>query len=84
LRERAAPPTLLARVQQCWTDAVGTRVSEQAEPVAERDGVVTISCRAAVWSSELTMLSRELLERLNGVLPPDSQVRALTFTIRPR
>jgi predicted nucleic acid-binding Zn ribbon protein len=83
LRHRSAPPTLLARVQECWAGAVGTGVSEQALPVAERGGTVTVSCRSAVWSSELTMLSETLVERLNQALPDDCQVRALKFTTRP-
>jgi predicted nucleic acid-binding Zn ribbon protein len=83
LRQRSAPPTLLARVQECWSAEVGARVSGQALPVGERGGVVTVSCRSAVWSSELTMLSETLVERLNRALPDDCQVRALRFVTRP-
>jgi predicted nucleic acid-binding Zn ribbon protein len=83
LRQRSAPPTLLARVQECWAGAVGARISEQALPVTERDGVVTVSCRSAVWSSELTMLSEALAQRVNEALPDDCWVRALRFVTRP-
>jgi predicted nucleic acid-binding Zn ribbon protein len=79
LRRRAAPPTLLAGVQERWRDVVGPAVAEEALPVAERDGVVTVVCRSAVWASELAMLSDTFLERLNeGLEGP--RVAALRFT----
>jgi predicted nucleic acid-binding Zn ribbon protein len=83
LRDQVAPPTLLARVQDRWPRAVGARVSAEASPVAERDGVVTVSCRSAVWSAELSMLSATLLEQLNEALPERSRVRGLRFVTRP-
>ena len=46
LADRLAPPTLLAEVQRAWPTAAGARSRERAEPVAERDGVVTVACRA--------------------------------------
>ena len=36
----------------------------------ERDGVVTVGCRAATWAQELDLLQDELLERLNRALEP--------------
>jgi predicted nucleic acid-binding Zn ribbon protein len=84
LRRETAPPTLLAKVQERWSDAVGLPVAEEAMPVAERDGIVTISCRSAVWTAELSMLSETLLEGLNARLGEGRQVRALRFTTRPR
>jgi predicted nucleic acid-binding Zn ribbon protein len=83
LRRQAAPPTLLARVQERWSDAVGSPVAEEAVPVAERDGIVTVSCRSAVWTAELSMLSETLLEGLNERLGEGRRVRALRFTTTP-
>ena len=83
LRRNLAPPTLLAKVQECWIRAVGASVSEQATPTSEREGIVTVSCRSAVWSSELSMLSASLLEQLNKALPAGSEVRALKFITKP-
>jgi predicted nucleic acid-binding Zn ribbon protein len=83
LRRYAAPPTVLAKVQDCWDRAVGPSVSEQATPTSERGGVVTVSCRSAVWSAELSMLSSALLEQLNESLPAGSKVRGLKFVTRP-
>jgi predicted nucleic acid-binding Zn ribbon protein len=68
LGHQATPPTLLARVQAAWPEAVGTAIAAEAQPVAERAGTVTVACRSAVWASELELLAPELLERLNGAL----------------
>jgi predicted nucleic acid-binding Zn ribbon protein len=62
------PATLLARVQGCWVDAVGDVVSSEAQPVGEREGVVTVSCRSSVWAEELKMLAPELCEKVNAAL----------------
>lgn len=83
LQAGVAPPTLLAAVQQGWRVAAGARVVDEAEPVSERDGIVTVVCKSAVWASELTMLSGALVERLNAGLEARRQVRALRFTTRP-
>jgi predicted nucleic acid-binding Zn ribbon protein len=85
-RARAEPLTLLAAAQSAWTTAAGGRVAAEAEPVAERDGVVTIACRSATWAQELDLLGPELLERLNQALseavggPKEAPVRGLRFT----
>ena len=34
----------------------------------ERDGVITVECRAATWAQELDLMQDELLERLNAAL----------------
>ena len=83
LRHNLAPPTLLAKVQESWDRAVGPSVSGQATPTSEREGIVTVSCRSAVWSAELQMLSGALLEQLNGTLPAGAQVRGLKFVTKP-
>jgi predicted nucleic acid-binding Zn ribbon protein len=85
-RRRAQPITLLAAVQGAWVAVAGARVAEEAEPVAERDGVVTIACRSATWAQELDLLSPELVRRLNAALSASGQespygaVTALRFT----
>ena len=73
------PPTLLARVQGCWAEVVGELVNEEAEPVSERDGTVTIACRSSVWAEELKMMGQELRDKLNAELGDDA-VAELRFT----
>jgi predicted nucleic acid-binding Zn ribbon protein len=77
VRDRAAPATALAAVQRLWPEVVGEAIAAEAEPVAERDGVVRVSCRAAVWAQELELLGPELTDRLNARL--ERPVTALRF-----
>ncbi len=84
LRSDLAPPTLLGKVQQGWREALGEQIDGEARPVSEREGIITVSCSSATWSAELTMLSGDLLERLNRSLGGPPQVRGLKFTTDPR
>jgi predicted nucleic acid-binding Zn ribbon protein len=77
--EDSSPQTLLARVQSAWPRVAGETVAEQATPVLERDGEVTVACRSASWAQELDLLSGRLLGRLNESLGGDP-VRGLRFT----
>jgi predicted nucleic acid-binding Zn ribbon protein len=66
--QQTAPATTIARVQGCWEAVAGPLVAEEAQPLSERGGVVTVACRSAVWANELELLSPDLLERLNEAL----------------
>jgi predicted nucleic acid-binding Zn ribbon protein len=63
-----APSTTLARVQEVWPQAAGPAIAAAARPVAERDGVLTVTCEAAVWAAELELLAGEVIPRLNDLL----------------
>jgi len=63
-----APRTLLARVQEVWPAVAGQAIASAATPTAERDGVLTLTCEAAVWAHELDMMAPELIERVNAAL----------------
>lgn len=76
LRERLAPATPLAAIQRAWPEVAGPAIAREATPVSERSGVVTVSCRSAVWAQELDLLSPRLVEGLNEALGGGS-VRAL-------
>lgn len=66
-----APRTPLARVQEVWQSAAGEAVAQAAQPTAERSGVLTVVCSAAVWAQELTLMGGELVGRLNAALGED-------------
>jgi predicted nucleic acid-binding Zn ribbon protein len=83
IQEELAPPGLLSTVQRRWRSAVGERVADEAWPVAERLGVVTVRCRSSVWAAELTMMAESLRSELNAALERDRQVRALKFDTGP-
>jgi predicted nucleic acid-binding Zn ribbon protein len=67
LRRDLAPATTLARVQEAWPALAGPAAAE-ASPVSERSGTVTFECRSSVWAGELSLMSRELVGRLNEAL----------------
>lgn len=68
LGQRLAPATTLARVQTAWPETVGEAIAGEAQPTAERDGVVTVTCASAVWAQELDLMGPQLVERLNEAL----------------
>jgi predicted nucleic acid-binding Zn ribbon protein len=80
LTRTIAPSTPLARVQEVWQSAAGEAVAQAAQPTAERSGTVTIVCSAAVWAQELTLMSSQLIERLNSALGEElvSELRCRT------
>ncbi len=84
LARSLAPATLLAEVQRIWPQAAGDALAAAARPTAERDGVITLSCRSAVWASELDLLSNELVGRLNEALerPAVRGLRCVSTPIR--
>jgi predicted nucleic acid-binding Zn ribbon protein len=79
--ERAEPATLLAAVQSVWADAVGEAIAHEANPVAERSGVVTVACNSAAWAQELDLLRAQILEKIRPKLPAGSALEGLRFTI---
>ncbi|MDQ3729724.1 MAG: DUF721 domain-containing protein [Actinomycetota bacterium] len=83
VRAEVAPQTLLAAVQEAWPEVAGDLAAAQGDPVAERDGVVTVACRSATWAQELDLMSPHLVARLGERLdssPFSEGVRGLRFT----
>ncbi len=76
------PASLLADVQRVWPEAVGAALAARATPTAARDGVVSITCESAGWAHELTLMSRELVGRLDARLGP-GVVRELRCSAAP-
>jgi predicted nucleic acid-binding Zn ribbon protein len=62
------PATTLARVQRVWSRTAGPALTAAARPTAERGGVLTVTCSAAVWAQELDLMAGELIPRLNAAL----------------
>ncbi len=77
LTGRLAPRTRLARIQEVWEEAAGPAVAAAARPTAERAGVLTVTCEAAVWAQELELIGGELVRRLNEALGEQDGVREL-------
>jgi predicted nucleic acid-binding Zn ribbon protein len=69
LADELSPQTLLGDVQRAWPGVVGPSIAEQAQPVSERGGVVTVACSASVWAQELDLMAPQIIDRLNEALP---------------
>lgn len=80
LRRETQPATLLAAVQACWRDALGAEIAAQAQPLREREGTITVECRAATWAQELDLLQDELVEKLNTALG-EARIRRLRMVV---
>jgi predicted nucleic acid-binding Zn ribbon protein len=74
-----APQTLLAEVQTVWAAVAGAAIAARAEPVAERDGRITIACESGAWAQELDLMGDLLRDRIDAALGP-GRVSALRFT----
>ncbi len=66
--------------EEVWTQAVGHRIAERARPVGLERGILTVRAATAVWSSELSLLSDALLERLRAC---GVEVKELRFRVGP-
>ena len=76
------PATTLGAVQRVWPSVVGAGIAAEASPTAERGGVVTVSCRAAVWAQELDLMGPDLVARLNAAIG-EEVVRSLRCVATP-
>ena len=78
-RQEVAPETPVAAVQAIWDEVVGDRIAAVTEVVDEREGVVTINCRSAVWAQELELMgpriTARLAERLGSAAPEKLRFR---------
>lgn len=63
-----APATTLARVQEIWEHTTGPAIAAAAKPTAERGGILTVTCDAAVWAQELDLMAGQLIPSLNEAL----------------
>ncbi len=67
-----------------WHGTVGGTIAGEAEPTAERGGVVTVSCSASVWAQELDLMAPAILERLNSHLRTGHVSRLRCVALPPR
>lgn len=77
--DQRAPKTLLAAVQSEWAQVCGSAIAAEAQPVSERDGVITVACRSSTWAQELDLMQERLRGRLNDALG-EERVAGLRFS----
>jgi predicted nucleic acid-binding Zn ribbon protein len=82
LADSLRPATGLAAIQAVWSAAVGAAIAREAQPIAERDGTVTVACTSAVWAQEIGLMGPSLCTAVNARLGREL-VTALRPTARP-
>lgn len=69
LTDALSPATPLARIQRSWPEvAKALPVAQEASPTALRDGVLTVTCTAAVYAQELQLMVTDVVSAVNGAL----------------
>ncbi len=61
--------------RETWVRAVGARIADRTRPLRLEGGELLVLVATSVWSSELTMLSTEVLARLNSAGVPALRLR---------
>ena len=56
------------RLFNYWTSIVGADISANAKPRLLRDKVLYISVSNPIWSTELSMMSQEIISKINTFL----------------
>ncbi|MFD4182404.1 DUF721 family protein [Rhodococcus sp. NPDC058514] len=72
---RVAEGTVLGR----WQQVVGEDISAHAEPIALREGVLSISAESTAWATQLRMLQSQILAKIAAAVG-DGIVTSLRIT----
>ncbi|TML79583.1 MAG: DUF721 domain-containing protein [Actinobacteria bacterium] len=56
------------RLREEWAEVVGPDVAARSTPVALSAGVLSIKADGAAWASELTLLARSIVEKVDSYL----------------
>ena len=59
---------LFGRLRDEWASAVGADVAARSTPVALNAGILSIKADGAAWASELTLLGRSIIEKVDSYL----------------
>lgn len=78
LVDTVAPETALGSTQVVWAGAVGEAIAGVTTIVAEREGVLEVSCESSVWAGELSMMEPEIRRKLNDLLG-DNVIESINF-----
>ncbi|TSK04274.1 MAG: DUF721 domain-containing protein [Geobacter sp.] len=56
------------RIWEVWDEAVGSKIASHAQPVAFREGTLTVHVDSAPWLQQLTYLKKDLITKVNEAL----------------
>ena len=74
-------------IQRNWAAAVGEKITQHAWPLMLRNGRLTVAVDSPAWMSELSMLSPQIIEKINSRLKgrsADGAVSELKFRLGGR
>ena len=73
--------TIMPRVVEVWSDAVGSTIARNAWPARiSRDGTLHVSTDSSSWAFELQQLEADILGRLRAALGKDTP-EAVRFAV---
>lgn len=56
------------RIWEVWDEAVGSKIAKHVQPVAFREGTLTLHVDSAPWLQQLTYLKKDLIAKVNEAL----------------
>lgn len=62
-----------------WPQVVGEDISAHAEPIALRDGVLSVSAESTAWATQLRMMQSQILAKIAAAVG-DGVVKSLRIT----
>jgi len=70
----------LSKLRGKWANAVGGKIAQHAQPQMIREGRLTLTVDSPAWMSQLSMLSPEIIEKINAALE-EGAVKELKFCL---
>jgi len=68
-------PLAEARLLGQWASVVGSEIADRCQPVSLRNGELRIAAESTAWATQLRLMAREILGRINAELPPGTVTR---------
>ncbi len=58
-----------------WNRAVGAQIAAVAKPLSYENGVLQVRVESAAWRNELSMMSEEIIQKLNQHIGRDEIIQ---------
>ncbi len=70
----------MIKIWDCWEDAVGKDISENAKPAAFKGDILLVHVNSSPWMHHLQFLKQEIIEKVNSKMGKE-MVSELKFKI---
>ncbi len=68
----------ISRIFNCWEEIVGTEIYKKAKPKKVTAGVLYMSVTTSTWANELSLMSGQLIEKINSFIG-EEVVKSIRF-----